>query len=169
MIGDFSHGSNDVSDGFLYQVCLMRPRSRGRLSLVSADPTVAPKIVNNYLSHPQDVIDLRKGVQKTEGIIRERAWDKYRGGILAGYQTGLPDADLDAWLRQNASTQYHPCATCAMGSDDMAVTDQSGRVHGVGGLRVVDASVMPGETSGNLNAPTIMIAEKLSDAVKKAA
>lgn len=169
MIGDFSHGSNDVNDGFLYQVCLMRPRSRGRLSLVSADPSVAPKIVNNYFDDFQDVVDLRKGVQKTEEIIRQRAWDKYRGGILAGYQTCLPDAELDAWLRQNASTQYHPCATCAMGTGDMSVTDQFGQVHGVDGLRVIDASIMPCETSGNLNAPTIMIAEKLSDAVKRAA
>ena len=166
MIGDFSHGSNDVRDGFLYQVCLMRPRSRGRLSLASSNPDVAPKVVNNYFADPQDIIDLRKGVQRTEEMIRQKAWDKYRGETLSGYKKGLSDSELDAWIRESASTQYHPCATCAMGADDMSVTDQHGVVHGTDGLRVIDASVMPSEISGNLNAPTIMIAEKLSEAVK---
>ena len=145
----------------------MRPRSRGRLSLASSNPDVAPKVVNNYFADPQDVIDLRKGVQRTEEMIRQKAWDKYRGETLSGYKKGLSDSELDAWIRENASTQYHPCATCAMGADDMSVTDQHGVVHGTDGLRVIDASVMPSEISGNLNAPTIMIAEKLSEAVKR--
>ncbi len=169
MVGDLSHGSNEVHDGLLYQVCLMRPRSRGRLSLTSASPDVAPRVVNNYFSDPQDVVDLRKGVQRTEEMIRQRAWDKYRGAPVSGYETALPPEQLDSWLRANASTQYHPCATCAMGTDAMSVTDQYGRVHGTEALRVIDASVMPSETSGNLNAPTIMIAEKLSDAINQAA
>jgi choline dehydrogenase len=169
MIGDLSHGSVAARDGFLYQVCLMRPRSRGRLSLASADPSVAPKVVNNYFADRQDLIDLRQGVQRTEEMIRQRAWDRFRGTAVDGYVLGKSDADLDAWILQNASTQYHPCATCAMGTDLGAVTDQQGRVNGVSGLRVVDASIMPSETSGNLYAPTVMIAEKLSDAIKATA
>lgn len=167
MIGDFTHGSSDLKDGFLYQVCLMRPQSRGRLELRSADPSLPPKIVHNYLSHPEDLRDLRDGVRRTEEIIHQRAWDAIRGAAWADYRPRMSDGDLESWIRANASTQYHPCGTCAMGHDDMAVTDEQGRVHGVSGLRVVDASILPTETSGNLNAPTIMAAEKIADAMRQ--
>ena len=98
----------------------------------------------------------------------QSAWDKLRCPTLDGYQAELPDDDLVAWTRANASMQYHPCSTCAMGADDTTVTDQEGRVNGVRSLRAVDASILPSESSGNLNAPTIMLAEKLSDGVKSA-
>lgn len=169
MVGDFTHGSNDVQDGFLYQVCLMRPRSRGKLSLSSPDPERMPKIVNGYCTDPADLLALRNGVRRTEEMIRQRAWDRYRGDNVGDYRVDMTDSEMDRWLKANVSTQYHPCGTCAMGTDELAVTDQSGRVRGIDGLRVVDASVMPAETSGNLNAPTIMIAEKLADAVKQSA
>lgn len=165
MIGDFTHGSQELGDGFLYQVCLMRPRSRGRLRLASANPKAAPDIFHNYLSHPDDLRDLREGVRRTEDMIAQPAWDSIRSSEWGTYRAGMTDDELESWIRHTASTQYHPCGTCAMGSDELAVTDQQGRVRGVNRLRVIDASILPAETSGNLNGPTIMAAEKLSDDV----
>lgn len=165
MIGDFTHGSHDLHDGFLYQTCLMRPRSRGRLSLRSASPAEAPIIVHNYLGDPDDVRDLAAGVRRTLDIIRQKAWDPIRGNALAPGIENMDDTVLHAWLRANASTQYHPCGTCRMGQDDGAVVDQEGRVHGVDNLRVVDASIIPRLTSGNLNAPTTMVAEKIAQSL----
>ncbi len=162
MIGDFTHGSTNVSDGFLYQTALMRPRSRGHVRLRSLNPADHPEIVHNYLEHPEDVSDLIGGVRGTLTMIRQRAWDAIRGEATDPGLAGLTDAEMAGWLRQNASTQYHPCGTCKMGMDDQAVVDQAGRVHGIEALRVVDASIMPRVTSGNLNAPTIMIAEKIA-------
>jgi choline dehydrogenase len=162
MLGDFTHGSVNVSDGFLYQTCLMRPRSRGEVKLVSNDPAAKPSIVHNYLQHPEDVRDLAGGVRGTLEMIRQKAWDHIRGDATDPELEGLGDNELSNWLRQNVGTQYHPCGTCKMGSDDTSVVDQSGRVHGVSGLRVIDASIIPRVTSGNLNAPTIMVAEKIA-------
>lgn len=165
MIGDFTHGSRDLRDGFLYQTCLMRPRSRGRLTLRSANPAEKPSIVHNYLEHPDDLRDLAAGVRRTLEIIRQKAWDPIRGKALVPDLEYIDDRGLHAWLRGTASTQYHPCGTCRMGHDDDAVVDEQGRVHGVENLRVVDASVIPRLTSGNLNAPTIMVAEKIAHSI----
>jgi len=162
MIGDFTHGSTNVSDGFLYQTALMRPRSRGRVKLVSRNPADRPSIVHNYLEHPEDVSDLIGGVRGTLNMVRQRAWDSIRGPATDPDLEGLSNAQMAGWLRENVSTQYHPCGTCKMGNDDMAVVDQSGRVHGIDRLCVVDASIIPQVTSGNLNAPTIMVAEKIA-------
>jgi len=105
-------------------------------------------------------------VRLTREIFAQPAFDPYRAEELApgaGVQT---DAEIDAFIRQHAESAYHPSCTCRMGEDAMAVTDSQGRVHGVRNLRVVDASLMPAVVSGNLNAPTIMMAEKIADAVR---
>jgi choline dehydrogenase len=166
MIGDFTHGSNDLHDGFLYQTCLMRPRSRGRLSLRSADPKVGPQIVHNYLADPKDVEDLAAGVRRTLEMIRQPAWDRIRGKPLEANIEKMDSSELALWLKNNVSTQYHPCGTCTMGVGDMAVVDQTGKVNGLSGLRVADASIMPFVTSGNLNAPTMMVGEKIASMLR---
>jgi choline dehydrogenase len=166
MLGELMHGKVNIEEGFQYQVCLMRPRSRGELTLKSADPRMNPKIVNNYLVDPEDRRELIDGVRRTDEIIQQKAWDGMRGEALKPDLRNLGDEEVLPWLKENMGTQYHPCSTCRMGVDDMSVVDDQGRVHGTEGLRVIDASVMPQITSGNLHAPTMMLAEKLADAVR---
>jgi choline dehydrogenase len=152
---------------FQVHIDLMRPKSLGRVSIRSADPAAAPSICFNYLSDPQDVRDLRTSVRLTREILAQSALAPYRGEELnpgGGIQS---DADIDAWVRRGVETCYHPVGTCRMGLDSRsAVVDAECRVHGVAGLRVVDASIMPAIVSGNTNAPTIMIAEKMSDMLR---
>lgn len=165
MLGELMHGKVNIEEGFQYQTCLMRPRSRGSLALRSADPKVLPSIVLNYLSDLEDQRELIDGVRHTDEIIQQPAWNDIRGEALTpGLRKQSADEVL-AWLKQNIGTQYHPCSSCRMGTDDMAVVDNEGRVREVDGLRVVDASVMPQITSGNLHCPTTMIAEKLADRI----
>ncbi len=151
--------------GFQAHLDTCRPTSRGQLSFTSPDVTVAPRIDPNYLDTEEDRRDFREGIRKTREIIAQAAYDPYRGRELAPGKEATSDADLDAFCAGHGETAYHPCGTCRMGSDPTAVTDGEGRVHGLEGLRVVDASIMPSITSGNLNAPTIMLAEKLADAI----
>jgi choline dehydrogenase len=165
VLGELSHGSVTVEDGFLYQTCLALPRSRGAVTLRSRDPKVYPNIVLNYLADPQDRRDLMDGVRHTDEIIQQPAWSRLRGEALQPGLYKMPDADLLNWLKTNMNTQYHPCSSCRMGYDDMAVVDAEGRVHGTEGLRVIDASIMPRVTNANLHCPTMMIAEKLSDSM----
>ncbi len=165
VLGEMTDGKLTVEDGFQYQVCLMRPKSRGAVTLRSADPTVAPMIVTNFLARAEDRRALVAGLRHTQEVVRQPAWDKLRGERLTPDMAGLDDAAIEEWLRGVVGTQYHPASTCRMGLDDMAVVDEEGRVHGVEGLRVVDASIMPSITSGNLHAPTIMMAEKIADAI----
>jgi choline dehydrogenase len=169
LLGEFAHGEVTVQDGFQYQTCLMRPRSRGEVTLASNDPRKLPRIVTNFLTHPVDRRDLADAVRFTDEICHQRAWDAFRGEALAPGLRKMPDEQLMRWLEERVGTQYHPCCTCRMGKDDLSVTDAQGRVHGMENLRVVDASVMPSITSGNLHCPVIMVAEKLSDAIKKVA
>lgn len=166
VLGDYAQGHIEVEDGFLYSTCLMRPRSRGSVELRSADPTSHPRIVNNYLQDREDQVTLVRGVKHTDEIIHQPAWDGIRGeGVSPPFRT-MRDEDVLAWLRQNGGTQYHPASTCRMGVDDRSVVDDEGRVHGVEHLRVIDASIMPHVTSGNLHCPTLMIAEKLADRMR---
>jgi choline dehydrogenase len=145
---------------------LMRPKSLGRVALRSADPTAAPSIRFNYLQEPQDRDDLRQSVRLTREILAQPALAPFRGAeILPGAEIDS-DAGIDAFVRQGLETCYHPVGTCRMGIDGGAVVDAQCRVQGVTGLRVVDASVMPSIVSGNTNAPTIMIAEKVSDHIR---
>ncbi len=162
-------GTNPArTHGFQAHVGPMRPTSRGRVKLRSADPRAHPSILFNYLTTAQDRQEFRDGIKLTREIFSQKAFDGLRGPELApgpGVQT---DAEIDAHLRKKAESAYHPSCTCRMGlpTDSMAVVDGAGRVHGLEGLRVIDASIMPNVVSGNLNAPTIMMAEKLADSIQ---
>ncbi len=152
--------------GFQAHVGPMRATSRGHVRIRSADARAAPEIVFNYLSTEQDRKECRAGVRLTREVFAQQAFDRYRGAELSPGPAVQSDAELDAHLRREIETAYHPSCSCPMGSDAMAVVDGSARVHGVQGLRVVDSSIMPDIVSGNLNAPTIMMAEKLSDTIR---
>ncbi len=153
--------------GFQAHVGPMRPTSRGTVRLKSADPRQAPEIRFNYLQTEQDRREFRAGIKLTREIFAQAAFDPYRGPELAPGPDVKADAEIDAHLRRKAESAYHPSCTCKMGlaSDPLAVVDAAGRVHGLEALRVVDASIMPNVVSGNLNAPTIMMAERLADAI----
>nr|WP_298415697.1 choline dehydrogenase [uncultured Halomonas sp.] len=154
--------------GFQAHVGSMRSMSRGRVRLTSRDPAAAPSILFNYMSHDRDWEEFRASIRITREIIAQPAMNEYRGREISPGPDVQTDAQLDEFVRQNAETAYHPCGTCKMGneSDPMAVVDGAGRVHGLENLRVIDASIMPQITTGNLNAPTIMIAEKMADKVR---
>jgi choline dehydrogenase len=164
------HGRADIptSHGFSSIVYSCRPESRGYLTLKTASPEDPPAIFPNYLSAEQDVIDIRNGFRKTRDIFLQKAFDPYRGEEMKpSKDVNIDnDAELDGWIRATGETLYHPVGTCKMGSDPMAVTDEHGQVHGLEGLRVVDASLMPTLVTGNTNAPTIMMAEKISDHIR---
>lgn len=163
------HGKVQVAkDGFTFHVCQLRPESRGRVGLKSADPLADPAIFANYLSAEEDRRAVREGVKMMREVAAQSALDPYRGAEYAPGEAVKTDAEIDAWIRRSAETIYHPVGTCRMGAagDPMAVVDAECRVQGLKGLRVVDASVMPTLVGGNTNAPTIMIAEKISDAIR---
>jgi choline dehydrogenase len=159
--------STQSGHGFQAHVGPMRPTSRGHVKLKSADPKQAPAILFNYLATEQDRTEFRDGIKLTREIFAQKAFDPYRGAELAPGPAVKSDAEIDAHLRRKAESAYHPSCTCKMGlaSDAMAVVDDAARVHGLEALRIVDASIMPNVVSGNLNAPTIMMAEKLADVI----
>ena len=162
-------GSNPVKmHGFQCHVGSMRSPSRGYVKLASRDPRDKPRILFNYMAHDVDWREFRAGVRITRDIIAQRAFDQYRGREISPGPSVQTDAEIDAFVRQHAETALHPSCTCKMGSadDPMAVVDNEGRVHGLEGLRVVDASIMPRIVTGNLNAPTIMMAEKIADRIR---
>jgi choline dehydrogenase len=143
----------------------MRPASRGWLQLRSTDPRRHPLIEPNYLAEARDREEMRACVRLTREIFAQPAFDRFRGGERQpGAEVG-DDASIDAFIRAKADSAYHPCCTCRMGVDELAVVDPDCRVRGLEGLRVVDASIMPSMVSGNLNAPTIMVAEKAADLI----
>ncbi|MGV8892060.1 MAG: choline dehydrogenase [Burkholderiaceae bacterium] len=161
------NGTNPIKvHGFQAHMGSMRSPSRGRVHLRSKDPRQHPSLLFNYMSAEQDWHEFRTGIRATRDIIRQQAMVPYAGREITPGEAKQSDADLDDFVRQNAETAYHPSCTNAMGYDDMAVVDADGRVHGMENLRVVDASIMPEIVSGNLNAPTIMIAEKIADAIR---
>ena len=151
--------------GFQAHVSPMRSKSRGSVTLRSSDPREKPVIRFNYMSHEDDWIEMRAGVRLTREIFQQAAFDPYRGDEIAPGADITSDEAIDQFIREKVESGYHPCGTCKIGrSDDpMAVVDYELRVIGVKGLRVVDSSVMPSITTGNLNAPTIMIGEKGAD------
>ena len=151
--------------GFQAHAGPMRSLSRGRLRLASADPAAAPIIDPASMAHEQDWREMRACVRLTREIIGGQALAPYRGTELSPGPDCQTDDDIDAFVRAQAESAYHPCGTCRMGDDDGAVVDSRLRVHGCEGLRVIDASIMPRITTGNLNAPTIMIGEKGADLV----
>lgn len=153
--------------GFALGALVLRPKSRGWIKLRSADPLAPPIIQPNYLSDSEGH-DLRltlKGMRLAREILQAYPFDRYRGAEFLPGAHVQNDEDMAAYLRERAETLYHPVGTAKMGHDPLAVVDESLKVHGVEGLRVVDASVMPVICSGNTNAPTMMIAEKAADMV----
>jgi choline dehydrogenase len=140
----------------------------GKVEARSADPREPPAIQFNYLQSPRDREDFRVSVALLREILAQKALDPYRGEELFPGPGVCSNDEIDAWVRQALETCYHPVGTCKMGmaSDTSAVVDDALRVHGVDGLRVVDASIMPSIVSGNTNAPTIMIAERAADLVR---
>jgi choline dehydrogenase len=153
--------------GFQAHVGPMRSKSRGHVRLASADVRDKPKILFNYLSHPDDLEEFRAGLRLTREIFAQKAFDPYRGREIQPGKDVQSDDEIDSFVRSKVESAYHPSCSCKMGrsSDPMAVVDPEGRVYGVEALRVIDSSVMPSITTGNLNAPTIMVAEKMADRV----
>ncbi|MEQ6918417.1 choline dehydrogenase [Halomonas aquatica] len=152
--------------GFQAHVGSMRSESRGRIRLTSRDPKAAPSILFNYMSTEKDWQEFRDAIRLTREIIAQPAFDAYRGREVSPGPEVQSDAELDAFVREHAETAYHPCGSCRMGKDEGSVVDGQGRVHGLEGLRVVDASLFPVIPTGNLNAPTIMLAEKIADRMR---
>jgi choline dehydrogenase len=153
--------------GFQAHVGPMRSKSRGSVRLKSRDPAEPPLIRFNYMSHPEDWVEMRACVRLTREIFAEAAFEPYRGREIQPGSDCVSDEAIDAFVREKVESAYHPSCTCKMGSpaDPSAVVDPETRVIGVEGLRVVDSSIMPSITNGNLNAPTIMLAEKAADVI----
>jgi len=152
--------------GFMVLTGPNKPKSRGHVRALSADPYQHPQIRFNYLASEEDREGFRRCVRLTREIIAQPAMDRYRGEELAPGPQVQTDEEIDAFVRANMESTMHPCGSCRMGEDDMAVVDSALRVHGLQGLRVIDSSVFPSEPNGNLNAPTIMLAERAADLVR---
>jgi len=154
-------------EGFQAHVGPMRSKSRGAVTLRSADPVEDPRILFNYMSHPDDWDEFRTCIRLTREIFAQEAFAPYRGQELLPGPDAQSDAALDEAIRAHAESAYHPCGTCRIGrrDDPRAVVDPEGRVIGVDGLRVADSSIFPRITNGNLNAPSIMVGEKIADHV----
>jgi choline dehydrogenase len=160
------HGRKPIGrHGFQAHVGPMRPTSTGYLRLRSADPMAPPEIQPFSLATEQDRREMRDAVRLTREIFAQRAFDHFRGEEIQPGAAAQSDAEIDAFVRAKSDSAYHPCGTCRMGLDELAVVDGELRLRGIEGLRVVDASIMPSVVSGNLNAPTIMIAEKAADMI----
>ena len=151
--------------GFQAHVGPMRSKSRGWVRLASSNPADHPRIFFNYMSHPDDWLEMRACVRLTREIFSQPAFERFRGREIQPGADIQTDDQIDAFIRKHVETAYHPSCTCKMGRDDdpNAVVDSQTRVRGIESLRVVDSSIMPSITNGNLNAPTIMIAEKAAD------
>jgi choline dehydrogenase len=146
----------------------MRSRSSGWVRLRSGEPRDKPRIFFNYMSREEDWADMRACVRLTREIFAQHAFDRYRGSEIQPGEGVTTDAQIDAFIRAKVESAYHPSCTCKMGnpSDPLAVVDPQARVIGLEALRVVDSSIMPAITTGNLNAPTIMLAEKVADHIR---
>ncbi|MBA4262715.1 MAG: glucose-methanol-choline oxidoreductase [Comamonadaceae bacterium] len=162
------HGRKTVlGHGYSCHVCLLRPRSRGTLRLASADPQAMPLIDPAFLKDPDDVARLVRGFKLMRDLLQQPALARHGGQESKASASAQSDAQIEQFVRQHADTIYHPVGTCRMGPDALAVVDARLRVHGVQGLRVVDASVMPSVVGGNTNAPVIMMAEKAVDMIRE--
>ena len=165
LLANYDGSALAEAHGYQAAAMLLRPESRGTVTLRTADPRAAPSILFNYFESEADVRGLREGLRATRRIFAQPAFAPYRGREVAPGEDAESDAALDAFMRRTAKSTNHPSCTCRMGTDARAVVDPEGRVWGVEGLRVIDASILPAVTSGNINAPTIMLAEKLADTV----
>ena len=152
--------------GFQVWMDLSRPESRGFVRLRSANPADAPSIVFNHMQSRQDMQDMIDGIRLTRTLVSQSAWDEYRREELTPGPDVTSDSEIEAFVRRRRGTSYHPSGTCRMGVDANAVVDSDGRVNGIRRLRIVDASIMPKVITGNLNAPVMMMAEKISDRIR---
>jgi choline dehydrogenase-like flavoprotein len=163
------HGRKTVfGHGYSCHVCLLRPRSRGTVGLASADPMAAPLIDPNFFADPDDMIRMIRGFRVMRRILQQPALARLGGREHPRSRDAVTDAQIEAFIRQHADTIYHPVGTCRMGPGATDVVGADLRVHGLEGLRVVDASIMPRVVGGNTNAPVIMIAEKAARMIKAA-
>ena len=160
------HGRKPVF-GYAYttHVCQLRPKSRGHIALHSARPNDPPRIYANYLSHPDDRATMIEALRLARRVFNAVPFQPHNGGEMFPGPDVESDEQMLAYIRQNAETIYHPIGSCKMGSDDMAVVDARLRVHGIQGLRVADASIMPTLVGGNTNAPSMMIGEKAAEMI----
>ncbi|HYD98075.1 MAG TPA: GMC oxidoreductase, partial [Alphaproteobacteria bacterium] len=152
--------------GFMGHSCQLRPESVGTIALKSADPLAHPAIQPNYLATEGDRRTMRDGVRMVREVMLGGPLAPYRGAELRPGPDVRSDAEIDAFVRRHGETIYHPVGTCAMGAGPEAVVDDELRLHGLAGLRVADASIMPRLVGGNTNAPTITIAEKAADMIR---
>ena len=163
------HGRTTVfGHGYSCHVCLLHPKSRGSLQLASADPLAAPLIDLGFLSDPDDMARLLTGFKRMRDVLAQPALTALGGRELPGSAAAQTDAQIEQFIRNHADTIYHPVGSCRMGPGPLDVVDAELRVHGLQGLRVVDASIMPSIVGGNTNAPTVMIAEKAAAMVRAA-
>jgi choline dehydrogenase-like flavoprotein len=154
-----------MGHGYSCHVCVLRPKSRGSVKLSSSDVTKAPKIDMGFFSDERDLDLMVKGFHMMRQVLEAPALAPWRGREV--YTSGTEtDAQLRTIIRKRADTVYHPVGSCKMGHDEMAVVDDQLRVHGIKGLRIADASIMPTLIGGNTNAPTIMIGEKCGDMIR---
>ena len=160
------HGRKVIQrHGFMASANISRPFSRGSVKIGSSDPLAAPLIDPNYFSDPEDMRTARAALRMARQLIAMPAFDEFRGNEYAPGSDIQSDAELDQYIRNNANSIYHAVGTCRMGTDPMSVVDPALKVHGVEGLRVVDASIMPDVVSANTNATVLMIAEKAADII----
>jgi choline dehydrogenase len=152
--------------GFQVHIGHNKPKSRGNIRVVSNQPEVAPQITFNYLQHQDDIQGFRDCVRLTREIINQPALDEYRGEEIQPGTHVQSDEQIDNFVRESVESAYHPSCSCKMGTDEMSVVDPQTKVHGIQGLRVVDSSIFPTIPNGNLNAPTIMLAERAADLIK---
>ena len=164
------HGRKTVlGHGYSSHVCLLQPRSRGTVELASNDPLQLPLVDPQFFSDPDDMVRMVRGVRRMRAILQQPALAQFGAKEQAASASAQTDAQIEQFIRQYADTIYHPVGTCRMGPGPLDVVDAQLRVHGMQGLRVVDASIMPRIVSGNTNAPVVMIAEKAVDFLRAAA
>jgi choline dehydrogenase-like flavoprotein len=163
------HGRKTVfGHGYSAHVCVLRPQSRGSVTLAGADPFAAPLIDPNFFDHPDDMRRLVRGFRLMRDLLRQPALARLGGRELARSADATSDAEIEQFIRAYGDTIYHPVGTCRMGPGAMDVVGADLRIHGLEGIRVVDASIMPRIIGGNTNAPVIMVAEKASDMIRAA-
>jgi choline dehydrogenase-like flavoprotein len=164
-----NHGrTTTLGHGFSCHVCVLRPLSRGSVTLASKDPMALPLVDPDFLGHRDDMERMIRGFKLTRQILAQPALAQFGGRELAATASAQTDAQIEQVIRDYGDTIYHPVGTCRMGHTNMDVVDAQLRVHGLQGLRVVDASIMPRILSGNTNAPVMMMAEKAADMIRAA-